>query len=108
MSTKYSDFNEFYTFYLSQHSKLFTKIFHYLAVVYMVFVIIYVIQTGKERFLWYIPIVGFGLQALSHILFERNKPTFYKNPIYTLLADLRLFGELSIGKVKFKSIKNPG
>lgn len=105
---KFNTFNEFYSYYLSQHSKMFTKIFHYLAVIYMILIVIYVLQTGKERFLWYIPIGGFGLQAFSHFVFERNTPTFYRHPLYTLLADLRLFGELSIGKVKFLTKKNPG
>lgn len=103
MSERIKNFKEFYPYYLNQHSKKLTRILHFLGTLLMFAVIIYVLQSGKERFLWYLPIFGLGISALSHYIFERNKPTSFQYPVFTLIGDLKMFFELLIGKEKFKA-----
>lgn len=102
MSDRIKTFSEFYTYYLSQHTKVATRIIHFIATALVLAVLIYVVQSGKERFLWYLPIFGGGLPLLSHAIFERNRPTSLKYPLWTLMADFKMFYELIIQKVKFK------
>jgi hypothetical protein len=114
MSERIKTYEEFYKFYLKEHSKTATKIFHFIGTLLVFFVIGYVISSGKERFLFYLPIFGYGFAWFSHAVIERNKPTTYKYPIWTLISDFRMFFELLIGKQKFSGktmhseiIKNP-
>lgn len=102
MKNRIKTFTEFYQFYLSQHSKLGTRIFHFAGTVIIIFVLFYVVKSGKERFLWYIPILGYGLSWFSHLVFEKNKPTSFKYPLWSFLSDLKLFFELLTRKQKFK------
>ncbi len=102
MPERIKTFKEFYPYYLNQHSKKFTRIFHFTGTLLVLGVIIYVLQSGKERFLWYIPIFGLGISALSHYIFEKNKPTSFQYPVFTLMGDFKMFFELLIGKEKFK------
>ena len=102
MEDQIKTFSEFYEFYLLQHRKMWTRIFHFVGTLLVIAVIIYVIQSGKERFLWYVPIFGLGFSALSHYIFEKNKPTTFQYPIFTLIADFKMFYELITGKQKFK------
>ena len=102
MEDRIKTFSEFYDFYLSQHQKMWTRIFHFLGTLLVIAVLIYVVQSGKERFLWYVPIFGLGFSALSHYIFEKNKPTGFQYPFFTLMADFKLFFELITGKEKFK------
>ncbi|MPT33158.1 MAG: DUF962 domain-containing protein, partial [Chryseobacterium sp.] len=51
-------YKEFYQFYLTEHSKPLTKVFHFVGILLVLVVIFYVIDSGKERFLWYCPIFG--------------------------------------------------
>lgn len=101
MSERIKTYEEFYKFYLKEHSKTATKIFHFIGTLLVFFVIGYVISSGKERFLFYLPIFGYGFAWFSHAVIERNKPTTYKYPIWTLISDFRMFFELLIGKQKF-------
>lgn len=102
MAERIKTFKEFYTFYLTEHSKMATRIFHFIGTLLIFVVLFYVIQSGKERFLWYIPIFGYGFAWFSHAVFEKNKPTIFSYPLFTLAADFKLFFELLIGKQKFK------
>ncbi|MDP9955904.1 DUF962 domain-containing protein [Epilithonimonas hungarica] len=94
-------YKEFYQFYLTEHSKPLTKVFHFVGILLVLVVIFYVIDSGKERFLWYCPIFGYGFAWFSHAVFEKNTPATFKYPIWSLASDFRLFFELLIGKQKF-------
>ncbi|PZU85545.1 MAG: DUF962 domain-containing protein [Chryseobacterium sp.] len=98
---KIKTYKEFYQFYLTEHSKPLTRAFHFLGILLVFVVIFYVIKSGKERFLWYCPIFGYGFAWFSHAVFERNTPATFKYPIWSLASDFRLFFELLIGKQKF-------
>jgi len=103
MSERIKTFSEFYKFYLTEHSKMGTRIFHFLGLFLVFYVVGYVLYSGKERFLWYVPIFGYGFAWLSHAIFEKNSPATFKYPIWSLLSDFRMFFELLIGKQKFKA-----
>ena len=102
MSDRIKTFKEFYPFYLSENRRLGTRVFHFIGTLLIFIVIIYVIQSGKERFLWYIPIFGYGFAWFSHAVFEKNRPTTFKYPLWSLLSDFKMFFELLTGKLKFK------
>lgn len=102
MPDRIKNYKDFYPYYLSQHSKMLTKLFHFAGVLLVIFVIFFVIWSGKERFFWYLPIFGFGLSAFSHYVFEKNVPTTFKYPLWTLISDFRMSFELVTGKLKFK------
>lgn len=103
MAERIKTFNEFYTTYLKEHSKMWTRILHFVGTLLIFVVIIYVLQSGKERFLWYIPIFGYGFAWVSHAAVEKNKPTTFKYPVWSLVSDFKMFFELLIGKQKFKA-----
>ncbi|PKF75605.1 DUF962 domain-containing protein [Chryseobacterium sp. PMSZPI] len=102
MTERIKTYREFYQFYLTEHSKTGTRVFHFLGTLLVFVVIGYVISSGKERFLWYIPIVGYGFAWISHAFIEKNKPATFKYPLWSLISDFKLFFELLIGKQKFR------
>ncbi len=103
MAERIKTFNEFYTLYLKEHSKMWTRILHFVGTLLIFAVIMYVLQSGKERFLWYIPIFGYGFAWVSHAMVEKNRPTTFKYPVWSLISDFKMFFELLIGKQKFKA-----
>lgn len=102
MAERISNFKDFYQFYLTEHSKMMTRIFHFIGTGLLFFVVGFVIYTGKERFLWYLPIVGYGFAWFSHLVFEKNKPATFKYPLWSMISDFKMFFELLTGKIKFK------
>jgi len=107
MPDRIKTFSEFYKSYLTEHSKTGTRIFHFTGTLLVLFVVGYVIYSGKERFLWYIPIFGYGFAWFSHAVIEKNTPATFKYPLWSLLSDFKLFFELLIGKEKFNNHINP-
>ena len=93
-------YSEFYAFYLTEHSKMATRIFHFIGTLLIFVVLFYVIQSGKERFLWYIPIFGYGFAWFSHAVFEKNKPASFKRPLYSFMGDWVMYKDMWTGKVK--------
>ena len=102
MEAKKINFAEFYKFYLKEHQKMWTRIFHFVGTGIIILVIGYVLFSGKERFLWYVPILGFGLAWFSHAVFDKKFPQTYKHPFWSIISDFKMFFELLTGKLKFK------
>ncbi|QBO56900.1 DUF962 domain-containing protein [Chryseobacterium salivictor] len=102
MENRIKNFKDFYDFYLTEHSNKWTRIFHFVGTLLIFVVIFYVIRSGKERFLWYIPIIGYGFAWFSHAVFEKNKPATFRYPLWSLIADFKMFFDLIMGKQKFR------
>lgn len=102
MENRIKNFKDFYDFYLTEHSNRWTRIFHFVGTFLIFVVIFYVIRSGKERFLWYIPIFGYGFAWFSHAVFEKNKPATFRYPLWSLISDFKMFFDLIMGKQKFK------
>lgn len=47
-----------------------------------------------------VPLTGYGLAWIGHFFIEKNKPATFKYPIYSLLADWKMFLEIITGKIK--------
>lgn len=47
-----------------------------------------------------VPLAGYGLAWIGHFFVEKNKPATFKYPIYSLLADWKMFLEIITGKIK--------
>jgi len=107
MTKNFKTFDEFYRFYLTQHQHAGTRMMHFAGTLVILTAVIYVLLTAKSRFLWYIPILGFGLQWLSHFMFEGNKPVMMRYFFREVMADFRMFWELLSRKQHFRSQKNP-
>ena len=78
-STKFNSFKEFYPFYLSEHSKKLTKIFHAIGSILVLTLLLYCITTKDWMKLYFAPIIGYGFAWFSHYFFEKNKPATFKN-----------------------------
>lgn len=96
-----TNYRDFYQFYLTEHKKPLTRIFHFVGILLVFVVIFYVLKSGKERFLLYCPIFGYGLAWFSHAVIEKNKPATFRYPLWSIISVFRLFFELLFGKQKF-------
>lgn len=56
--------------------------------------------TGNLVLLALLPVTGYGLAWIGHLIFERNRPATMKYPFWSLLADFRLFWDILVGRVK--------
>ena len=88
-------FAEFWPYYLQEHSRPATRAWHWLGTTGAL-----VLLAGAAAFRqWWLLLAGlacgYGLAWFSHFVIERNRPATFKHPLWSLLADLKMWYLLS-------------
>ncbi|KAK8512204.1 hypothetical protein V6N13_097130 [Hibiscus sabdariffa] len=97
---------EFWAFYVSQHSKPSTRRWHFAGTLSSIVLFIYSLLFNWW-FLVFVPVCGYGLAWYSHFFVERNVPATFGHPFWSLLCDFRMFGLMLTGKMD-REIKRLG
>ena len=96
----FNSFSDFYQFYLSEHSKAGTKLFHFIGTALVVLSLFLYFYTYNPLYLFFAPLMGYGFAWFSHLFIEKNSPATFKYPLYSLRADFLMFFDILIGKIK--------
>ncbi|MDB4859271.1 DUF962 domain-containing protein [Candidatus Marinimicrobia bacterium] len=99
-TNKFNSFSEFYPFYLSEHKKNLTKIYHMIGSLTVISLIIFSIYSTNYKYLCFTPIAGYGFAWYSHFFIENNKPATFKYPLYSFIGDWIMFKDIITGKIK--------
>lgn len=100
MGRKFSNFSEFYPFYLEEHSNLVCRRLHFIGTWLVVAIVLIAWFRGEPRLLWLAPLAGYGFAWVAHFFFEHNKPATFQNPVYSLMGDWVMWKDIIVGKVK--------
>eukprot|EP00762_Andalucia_godoyi_P002585 ANDGO_03410.mRNA.1 hypothetical protein DICPUDRAFT_151843 len=98
---KFKSLQEFYPFYIGEHSKPLTKLFHFIGTFLVICIFLFSMWTENLGYLIYMPVAGYSFAWASHFFIEQNKPATFKYPTYSLASDFIMFYELLVGKRKF-------
>tara|TARA_Y100001968_G_scaffold274139_1_gene267165 strand:- start:147 stop:473 length:327 start_codon:yes stop_codon:yes gene_type:complete len=96
MKKKYSNFKEFYPFYLSEHMHPICRMAHFFGTL-CVFIII-IMSFSDTTLLLFAPIFGYGCAWIGHFFFEQNRPATFSYPLYSLMGDWVMFKDILIRK----------
>ena len=91
MVREYRSFDEFWPFYLREHSKPRTRGLHYAGTTLVVALAIVAIVTGRWGWLLAIPLAGYGFAWLAHFAVEKNRPATFTYPVWSLAADFKMW-----------------
>lgn len=87
---KFQSFDEFYLFYLTQHSKPKTKALHFFGIV----VALLWLGTAMAFFSgpwWLLAVpIGYAFSWTAHLFVEGNRPATFGHPFYSLAGDFRM------------------
>ncbi|XP_022747229.1 uncharacterized protein LOC111296978 [Durio zibethinus] len=97
---------EFWAFYVNEHSKPATRRWHFAGTLSSILVLIYSVLFNWW-FLVCVPIFGYGLTWYSHFFVEGNVPATFGHPFCSLLCDFRMFGLMLTRKMD-REIKRLG
>ena len=100
MAKAFSSFSEFYPFYLEEHANSTCKLLHFIGTWLVVLVAVVAFILNEPKWLWLMPLVGYGFAWVGHFFFERNRPATFKHPLYSLLGDFVMWKDIMTGKVK--------
>ena len=99
-TNKFNSFKEFYPFYLLEHKKSLTKIFHAIGSLGVISILSYAIISNEWKLLYYTPLCGYGFAWISHFFIEKNQPATFKHPLYSFIGDWVMLKDVLTGKIK--------
>jgi len=97
----FTSFSEFYPFYLAEHGNRVCRRLHFIGSSLVIAVVVLALATGQLRWLWLAPVAGYGFAWIGHYMFEKNRPATFKHPLYSLLGDWVMYGQMLRGKLLF-------
>jgi hypothetical protein len=95
---EFKNYEEFWLFYLSQHSKSTTRAWHFVGTSF-VFIFIILAVWKSPWFLLLAPVVAYGIAWFSHFFIEGNKPATFGHPFWSLRADFRMYRMILFGQL---------
>lgn len=95
MSEKqYKTFNEFYPFYLSEHSHPINRLLHVIGTGCGLGVLIGAFLTQQWFFIPLSLVCGYAFAWIGHFVIEKNRPATFTYPLYSFMGDWKMFFEI--------------
>ena len=92
-------FEEFWPYYVAEHSKPATRAMHFIGTA-TALACIAVLAVNQKW--WWLPLAlvpGYAAAWVGHFLIERNRPATFKYPLWSFIADQKMFGLMLTGKM---------
>lgn len=96
----FGSFAEFYPFYLSEHSEPLNRRLHFAGCLLVIATVVYALVSREWLFLILAPVFGYGFAWIGHFFIEKNRPATFTHPLWSLMGDWKMFGEIISGKIK--------
>lgn len=101
MSQTFASFEEFYPFYLSEHSDQTCRRLHFIGTTVGLLLFAAAIIT-QNYWLFLLGFVqGYAWAWVGHFYFEHNKPATFKYPFYSFIGDWYMYRDMLTGKIKW-------
>ena len=98
---KFKSFQEFYPYYLSEHTNKTNRILHFIGTTIIIILLAFLILTKNIRMIWLCPLIAYGFAWIGHFVFEKNRPATFKHPFYSLRGDFVMWWQLLTKKIFF-------
>jgi hypothetical protein len=100
MRKAYKDFHEFWTFYVREHSKQGTRILHFIGTTALLVLLSAGILNSSASTLLAGVVAAYASAWTGHFVFERNLPATFRYPLFSLLADFKMYGLMLTGRME--------
>ena len=95
----FQTYDEFFHFYLRQHSDPRNRILHDVGTTLGVAVVLGALLFGHPWYaLLFFPI-GYGCAWTGHFVLEKNKPATFGHPFWSFISDFRMVGLMLSGRL---------
>lgn len=96
---RFTSFEEFWPFYLGEHSLPATRWMHFVGTSLGLGVLIYALTTLQPILLPLAFVPGYAFAWVSHFFIEHNRPATFKYPLWSFIGDFKMWGLMLTGRL---------
>lgn len=96
---EYRTFDEFWPYYVREHAQPATRALHFVGTAGALACVAAFVATRKARWLAAALVAGYGPAWIGHFFIEGNRPATFRYPLWSLRADLKMFGLMLQGRM---------
>ena len=96
---RYQSFEEFWPYYLSEHSHPVCRILHFVGTTLALAILVLAPTLGHPLLGLVAPIVGYGFAWVGHFFVERNRPATFSYPLWSFYGDFRMWSLMLRGRL---------
>ncbi len=98
MAREFGDFEQFFPWYVSQHSKRATRWCHFAGTHLGAATALAGIVTRRRALIAGLPVISYSVAWFSHFVIEKNNPATFGHPLWSLRGDLRMLSMMWQGR----------
>lgn len=83
-------FEEFWPYYLKQHSQPRTRTFHFIGTIIALCCVVAMLVLGEAKLIIPGVIAAYAFAWIGHFVFEHNNPATFSYPLWSLRADFKM------------------
>jgi hypothetical protein len=96
---KFNSYDEFFSFYLQQHSDPRNRLLHAIGTTLGISVAGVAFSTGHPWYAFLFLPVAYGFAWTGHFVVEKNKPATFGHPFWSFISDFRMLGLMFTGRL---------
>lgn len=97
MSEKFESFEEFWPFYVKEHSDKTNRRLHFVGTSLALACVAGAVLTRRKWLLLAAPVAGYGFAWVGHFVIQKNRPATFKHPLWSLRGDFKMWAKMLDG-----------
>lgn len=94
-----TSFEEFWPFYVSQHSRPSTRALHFAGTTMVLGSLAAAVVLASPWWVLAAFVLGYGPAWIGHFFFEKNRPATFTYPLWSLRGDFRMYWMMLTGRM---------
>ena len=99
MADRIANYNEFWDYYIREHSKPLTRLLHFTGTSLGLLLLAWFIWSGQWYYFPLFFVVGYSFAWFAHFVVEKNRPATFQYPYWSFISDFKMIWCMITGRM---------